>query len=337
MSWSKDDFINNWKSNIEDFQDELYFPYSSKDNSEIVKELSSSLVNSPDLKKNLIDHYSHFTDFNATIGQNDEDYQYSYEEGYYKAFKSVIASSPIDSDSFLMPALFLARHYIEICLKDEIINVSIAIGAPFTIGKTNNHKLKQLGITFKKLLDDNELNILKPEFFEIIYLIDELTPHSDEYRYEFDKKGEFSLPIEVSNGSCSSESPQMINLVELTKYLNYLYINFYSLLFILNFNGESVLGDTPFANPYVKGLLYGILYSKVSKDFFKDFSDEQESDVKSLIKDIVGQNNLLIKDIEVKFMGNNKKIQVSMGENELFSIFKNKNLWKLQTPSVING
>ena len=78
-----------------------------------------------------------------------------------------------------MPALFLARHYIELSLKDEIINVSIATGSNFIIGSKGNHSLIELSHSFKKLLENNYLNILHSKFFDIVETIAKLIVHSN--------------------------------------------------------------------------------------------------------------------------------------------------------------
>ena len=119
-----------------------------------------------------------------------------------------------------MPALFLARHYIELSLKDEIINVSIATGSNFIIGSKGNHSLIGLSHSFKKLLEDNYLNILHSKFFDIVETIAKLSPKSDEFRYTIDVKGKYHLPISFTD---DNDSPNVINLMVLCQYLNYIY------------------------------------------------------------------------------------------------------------------
>ncbi|MCO6544091.1 MAG: hypothetical protein J6584_09015 [Lactobacillus sp.] len=333
---TKKDFKANWQHIAELSKDDLFFPYkkNSDSKSSLIKALSTVVS---DKDKNIGDKIvkpSKFTNYNATIGQNYEDYQYSYEEGYFNVFKLTIAESFHDSDSYLMPALFLARHYAEICLKNEIINISIATGTPFIIGESKNHSLKKLNEKFKKLLDDNDLNILNSNFFEIIDYINELTPKSDEYRYNINKKGKYNLPVDhVYN----NHAPRLINLIVLGQYINSLYVYLSSLQRILNDSDGSILSDTFFSNPSVKGILYGILFSKKSKKVKEFLSQNQQSNIKQWIDQIIKDNILKINpsDIKVEEQEIGKKYLILIANKKLFEIFKEYDLWKLKTDSFI--
>lgn len=185
MEYTKKQIKNNWEKDIIDFASKLQYPFDENDKSSLAKSLSAIPEESSD-KRNPLTSYGApgaASNYNAPIGQEYDDYQYSYEEGYFKAFKLIIAGIKNDSESFLMPALFLARHYIELSLKDEITNVSIATGSKFSIGNKESHDLTELSNLFKKLLEENGLNVLQKKFFDIIESIDKLSPKSDEFRW----------------------------------------------------------------------------------------------------------------------------------------------------------
>ncbi len=330
MKYSNEQFKCNWKKDIETFSYLLSYPFISQDQNNRAKILSSVPDESTDIDNELT-RYSDFTYFNATIGQNYDDYQYSYEEGYFKAFKLVIAGSPDDSDSFVMPALFLARHYIELSLKDEILNISIATGSKLTIGDKENHNLLSLGNEFKKLLDDNHLDILSPQFFDIIKLIASLTPKSDEFRYTFDIDGKYNLPINFTDNNSFS----VINLIALSSYLNYVYIRLHSLLFILT-DDESVFSGTVWDNPYVKGLLYGIIHSKSSKSISNFLEKASTGKIKNWLSSLIANNNLKIQSKDISISKQENHYQVLLGGQKIFMLFRDKKSWYLKTPPLIS-
>lgn len=331
MEYTKKQIKYNWEKNIKDFTDKLQYPYSENNQSDLAKRLSSLPEETVD-KTSPLTSYSEATNYNALIGQEYDDYQYSYEEGYFKAFKLIIAKSGNDSESFLMPALFLARHYIELSLKDEITNVSIATGSKFSIGNKERHGLAELSNLFKKLLEDNDLNILQPKFFDIIESIDKLSPKSDEFRYTTDVRGKYNLPIDFTD---DRESPKVINLIVLSQYLNYIYLHLYSLYFILEDNEESLLTDTIFENPYVKGLLYGIVHSNISKTLNKSSEDQIASKIKNCISSIISNNNLTIDSSDIKVDRYDDGYQVLLNSSKLFILFKNDRSWFLKTRPLI--
>lgn len=332
MKYTKNQFKYNWKKDIEDFTYKLQYPFDENNKSHLAKSLSAIPEESSD-KKNSLTSYSEATNYNAPIGQEYDDYQYSYEEGYFKAFKLIIAGLSNDSESFLMPALFLARHYIELSLKDEITNVSIATGSKFSIGNKESHCLTELSNSFKKLLEENDLNILQEKFFDIIESIDKLSPKSDEFRYTTDVSGKYNLPIDFTD---DKESPNIVNLIRLGQHLNYIYLHLYSLYFILEDNEESLLADTVFENPYVKGLLYGVVHSKnISKTLNKSSEDQIASKIKNCISSVIYNNNLKIDSSDIKVDKFDDGYQVLLDSSKLFMIFKNDESWILKTRPLI--
>lgn len=331
MEYTKKQIKYNWEKNIEDFTDKLQYPYSENNQSDLAKRLSSLPEETVD-KTSPLTSYSEVTDYNAPIGQEYDDYQYSYEEGYFKAFKLTLAGSGNDSESFLMPALFLARHYIELSLKDEITNVSIATGTSFKVGNKDNHCLTDLSISFKKLLEENSLNILHSKFFDIVQAIDSLSPKSDEFRYTTDLSGKYNLPIAFTD---DNKLPKVINLIVLGQYINYIYLHLYSLYFILEDNEESLLTDTIFENPYVKGLLYGIVHSNISKTLNESSEDQIASKIKNCISSIISNNNLTIDSSNIKVDRYDDGYQVLLNSSELFILFKNDRSWFLKTRPLI--
>lgn len=331
MEYTKEQIKYNWEKNIEDFTDKLQYPYSENNRSDLAKRLSSLPEETVD-KTSPLTSYSEVTDYNAPIGQEYDDYQYSYEEGYFKAFKLTIAGSGNDSESFLMPALFLARHYIELSLKDEITNVSIATGSKFSIGNKERHGLAELSNLFKKLLEDNDLNILQPKFFDIIESIDKLSPKSDEFRYTTDVRGKYNLPIDFTD---DRESPKVINLIVLGQYLNYIYLHLYSLYFILEDNECSLFSGTIFGNPYVKGLLYGVVHSSISRTLNSASEDPISEEIRNCISSVIANNNLKIESRDIKVDKSDDGYQVLLDSSALFMIFENDESWFLKTRQLI--
>lgn len=361
MEYTKKQIKNNWEKDIIDFASKLQYPFDENDKSYLAKSLSaipeessdkrnpltsySISEKSPD-KRNPLTSYGAAINYNAPIGQEYDDYQYSYEEGYFKAFKLIIAGSSNDSESFLMPALFLARHYIELSLKDEIINVSIATGSKFSIGNKESHDLTELSNLFKKLLEENGLNVLQKKFFDIIESIDKLSPKSDEFRYTTDISGKYNLPIDFT---ADKESPRVINLIVLGQYLNYIYLHLYSLYFILEDNDESVLTGTIFDNPYVKGLLYGVVHSNLSNVLNKSSKNQISKKIKSCISSVISNNNLKkrrnskaisnhlkIESSDIKVDKSDGSYQVLLNDSVLFMIFENNKSWWLKTQPLLD-
>jgi len=332
MEYTKKQIKYNWEKDIIDFAYKLQYPFDENDKSHLAKSLSAIPEESSD-KRNPLTSYSEATNYNATIGQENDDYQYSYEEGYFKAFKLIIAGSGNDSESFLMPALFLARHYIELSLKDEITNVSIATGSKFSIGNKESHYLTELSNSFKKLLEENGLNVLQEKFFDIIESIDKLSPKSDEFRYTTDISGKYNLPIDFTD---DKESPSVINLIVLGQYLNYIYLHLYSLYFILEDNEESVLADTIFENPYVKGLLYGVAHSNISNVLNKSSENQISKKIKNCISSVISNNNLKIDSSDIKVDKSDGSYQVLLNDSVLFMIFENNKSWWLKTQPLLD-
>lgn len=162
--------------------------------------------------------------------------------------------------------------------------------------------------------------------------IGELSPKSDEFRYTTDLSGKYNLPIAFTD---DNKLPKVINLIVLGQYINYIYLHLYSLYFILEDNEESLLTDTIFENPYVKGLLYGIVHSNISKTLNKSSEDQIASKIKNCISSIISNNNLTIDSSDIKVDRYDDGYQVLLNSSKLFILFKNDRSWFLKTRPLI--
>jgi hypothetical protein len=133
---------------------------------------------------------------NACVGQNGLNNIVSYELGYDKALKAVVAdtlTNHTNVDLTIYPILFLARHRIELFLKRlirplEEMNVCLCTGTP-TKAQTKVHDLKEL-FEYIAALSVGDRRIAE--------LIDRLMPYVVDY-YDIDLTGEtFRYPEDFS-------------------------------------------------------------------------------------------------------------------------------------------
>lgn len=80
MEYTKEQIKYNWGKDTEHFSYSLYYPFSEESQSSLARILSAVPEESTDTQS-LLTSYSESTNYNATIGQEYDDYQYSYEEG----------------------------------------------------------------------------------------------------------------------------------------------------------------------------------------------------------------------------------------------------------------
>lgn len=98
MAISKKAFIDSWKRSIAD----LSVPSSSFEEVDEWEDITKAGSD---------------TNYNAAVKQDGFGDEYSYEDGYFKAFKVITQQAKKDSDSLVMPVMFVARHLIELTLK----------------------------------------------------------------------------------------------------------------------------------------------------------------------------------------------------------------------------
>lgn len=311
---TKKEFIEFWKRSID-------------------REDKGPISNSEDVQGLLFSNGSNIG-MNATIGQNYEDYQHSYENGYFSALMSVFEDARNDSDSSLMPIIFLSRHYLELSLKDEVLNLSIIFGTPMIIGNDLSHDLKGLATQFQHLLKQNGINFFSDDdvFWKIASIIGVLSPYSDEFRYTFNVHGRYNLPISYND---DENNHYVVNLEYLQRCMNYVHDYLQALQFITNDNEDSYLYDTPFWNPYIKGMLYLVLYSRTQKKAENILKSHSSSQVKNWIKEIIENSNLRINSDDVTIEWAPEEYIVKLCNENLFKIFSNQGTWSLKTSSII--
>lgn len=286
--YSKEDFICFWESEIDSYKKEevfnITYPFNSKESQDEINnklsefqddnmtedELYANLyhkqVEVQKENENVRDFYTRVTKdkifevppkYLVKINKNEGTDQYSYENGYFLAFKILVsfAVSPsiiYDESELYLPIFFLARHYIELSLKDAIFNLSIVTGKPLKIGESPKHNLCQLSEDFETLLteykfysekSENSRNlILNKTFFNIPKAISKLSQKSDEFRYPVNSQGEISI---------SRNKPTLFNLLGLTKDMNYFFACMDSLSLVVN----SSFQDTVYEDDTIIGVL----------------------------------------------------------------------------------
>ncbi|AWV37892.1 hypothetical protein EQZ98_05740 [Leuconostoc mesenteroides] len=200
--------------------------------------------------------------FNMTIGQNFESGEYTFRQGYYLAFKATIqeAYKSPDSDSMGVAAIFLARHYIELCLKDSIFDLNMVLGNDIQIyNNRNGHELDVLLADFKRLMgwESGKLDVGDENFITIIEIFDKLSSNNDEYRYATDNQGNLHIPIETD----PSNQEFVFNLEILFLYVHYIHVYFNNLFYILSDDG-SIMAEQALNNPFVIAFVHFIVGSK---------------------------------------------------------------------------
>lgn len=351
------DFKNSWKCLVATSTNDSFYPYSP----DTLPPDNKTMDALSDVPKGIdnIEHWltqsGQFTYYNAPISQDYDDHQYSYEKGYYYAFKAVMFHAWSDSESYLMPATFLARQYTELCLKDSIFNISLATGADIPIGSTQDHCLLKLGSSFHKLLDDTDLNILKPMFFDIINAMSSLSPKSDEFRFTTGINGDYNFPIEPVRANIQGKQSNdnggltSVNLINLAQCINYLALFFGSLYYLLYEDDNSPSMKSPVFNPYFSGLISSISRSSFYKDCNKYVNDYSYRSmvakrIKKEISAIINRNGLKYldpKNIKVDVCDKSYRVlyhiqgEDSIRNAKLFDIYNDDDqTWFMKTPSL---
>lgn len=207
--------------------------------------------------------YNENSDLNMTFGQNFEIGDYTFRQGYYSSFKSIIENSAEDSDSMGSVAIFVARHYLELSLKDAILDLQLTLGKDIPIKKRNNHQLDELIVDFKMLMDweDGKIDNTDQMFIDIILLFHELSPKNDEFRYSTDRVGNLHFPIEQG----LSEQNDVLNLGVLLQYVNYANTYFQNLFYILSNGDDSLMGRNGLNNPFIIAFVHFLVNSSEIK------------------------------------------------------------------------
>lgn len=299
---SKQTLIESWNKMIESYSNDLSFP--------------SSLYKLEDGWKDITKAGS-ATNYNAAVAQNGFGDEYSYEEGYFKAFQVIAEIAKVDSDSFIMPTMFMARHFIELTLKDLIFNLSITFGEPLATNQKNSHDLKALCDKLRELaLKFDFPQFADYTFSKIIYQIDDISPKSDEYRYPTDQKG--LLNIKKDN------MPSLINIKALNHNISYLYNLTQSLLIVINNDSDSFSEGSIYSNESIIELIKLLMHSK--------FSTSEGKDLKNKITGIIGSNQLDLDKKCIKMKNNT----MFYGGAEVLTFIQEGNKTLLKTQRLID-
>ncbi|TOY70581.1 hypothetical protein DIS12_03755 [Leuconostoc citreum] len=278
----------------------------------------SHVPNDLETIKNVLYTAGENPDLNMTIGQNFEDGEYTFQQAYFLAFQSTIAHAEVDSDSCGIAAIFLARHYVEICLKDAIFNLNIILGKNVEIGVNNYHSIHDLLVTFKTIMEWNQDNMNSDfrAFINVMQLLHELSPKNDEYRYSANNAGELHFPIDFETLDTESDL-NIINLGVLSYYIKYVHKYFQDLFFILSDGHDSMMGQIGMNSPYITAFIRYFISSKTIK---KNAQNLNNNVVKSVL------NNYKYKDrIEPTCIDNNYPFKISILGKEMFYITKMDN------------
>lgn len=279
------------------------------------KEVFSSVPNDPEKIKNILYTAGEKPDLNMTIGQNFEDGEYSFQQAYFLAFQSTIKHAEVDSDSCGIAAIFLARHYVEICLKDAIFNLNIILGNDVEIGVNNDHSIYDLLVTFKKIMGWNQdnMNADFTAFINVMQLLYELSPKNDEYRYSTNNAGELHFPIDFTTPNTESDL-NIINLGVLSIYMECVHEYFQDLFFVLSDGSDSIMGQTEMNSPYITAFARYLISSKAIKKNAQNLN-------KNIVKSVL--NNFKYKDqINPTCLGNNYPFIISVSGENKFSIIE---------------
>ena len=147
---------------------------------------------------------------NACLRVGDE---YAYREGYRRGAQILVRTieeTQCDQDFLVYPIVFLYRHHVELVLKRVIEQAPYLIERPLTKAENDHlekHRLSLLWGDFRPMAAAiSELagwNALPPEDIEgigdYIRQIDEVDPGSYSLRYALSKKGDPSLPEELTH------------------------------------------------------------------------------------------------------------------------------------------
>lgn len=303
MLISKKEFNNSWNNSIKNYSKDLQSPFSWE-----------KATGWEDIAK-----HGKIVDYNAAIAQTEPGDEYSYEEGYFKAFKSVIYLAREDSDSLVMPAIFLARHFIELTLKKLIFNLSITFGEPIKIKEGNIHELKTLSEDLKNIALKHKLLrfTLDNDFWKIIDQMAEISPKSDEYRYPTNQKGKWNLDEHLPS--------HLINLVALNNNMNYFYLLTQSLLIIISNSADSVYEGSVYENPYVVELINIVVNGNPKYD-----------NVKDKILGLIDNYKVPLNKKDMEFITSDDGTTVNYNDKKLFTImFMNTNECYLKTDGLV--
>lgn len=309
MMISKETFDSNWNKGIEDYKKDCTYPF-------LDLESNNSWSKVADEWGNIIRAGS-ATNYNAAIAQDEPGDEYSYEMGYFKAFKVICYSAKEDSDSLVMPAMFIARHFIELTLKNLIFNLSIIFGKPMQIGQKNTHDIKKLCDELREIaLQYNLTPFADHSFSKIIYQMGDISPKSDEYRYPTKNNGEWNFQ--------DADATHLINLMALNHNMNYFYSLTQSLLLLINDSSDSIYAETAYGNAYIIEFIKIVINSK-----FKD------NKVKDKIKEIIGTHKLPLEKKNMLFKESNDGMEIDYGNEDLFTIVQQEGRFYLKTDGLI--
>ncbi|MCC4347054.1 hypothetical protein LMB39_00245 [Limosilactobacillus reuteri] len=314
MKITRKEFNESWAIEREAYKEDCKYPFF---NLEIEEDWGVIPEEYEDITK-----AGRATSYNAAINQNSPGDEYSYEVGYFKAFKLIAYFAKEDSDSFVMPAIFIVRHFIELTLKNLIFNLSIVLGEPIKINKNNTHNLKELKEEVYKIASKYKLSpLMDNNFLEIINQLSEISPKSDEYRYPTNQSGEWNL----KNNTPPSH---IINLITLNHNMNYFYLLTQSLLILITNSSDSIFEGTVYTNPFVIELIKII----TNKRFPENIA---ESQVQDRVIGVIDSYNLPLEKAEIRCRENNSGIEVIYGDLSLFTITgQGENLY-LKTEALI--
>lgn len=147
--------------------------------------------------------------YNAYLRNGDE---YAYREGYRRGAQCLVQAvgeTERDQDFLVYPIIFLYRHHIELALKRIIRQAPYLIERPLTKLESdhlNQHRLDWLWHDFKPMAAAisraagwDELPTEDVEGIDdYIHQLYEVDPRSDSLRYAHSKKGDPSLPKELT-------------------------------------------------------------------------------------------------------------------------------------------
>ena len=287
----------------------------------------------------------------AAINQVYSDDSYSYMEGYYKAFKSAFNESINDTDSYVMPLMFLARQYMELSLKESIFYLSVCFGNSIEIGKFNNHNLKVLLHDFQKIIYENNLNDIIPYYdplYMIIHQISQLSKYSDEFRYPFDNKGivqfkglncekDINKAICQCKGlDCKKNEIRLIDLNKLNNNLDYIYQRLQNLIIYVC---EPILDEQSVYDTFKQHIIRRITSNRKLSDLKKSGKLDEQS-IRDYISGLVdynapGYGNHLTINI-TENSGSNHISIVTNKVNWLELIGDKENKWWLKTRKVVD-
>lgn len=312
MKITKKDFYDSWNRNIKSYSEDCSYPFYGLKNNDVWRKISKEYENITKAGNN--------SSYNAAIAQSDVNDEYSYEVGYFKAFKLIAYFSKEDSDSIVMPAVFVARHFIELTLKNLIFYLHIVFGD--TIRKENTHNLKTLYCHLRAITLKHDLKPLNEErFSKFISQMAGISPKSDEYRYSTKQNGVWNFQ--------NTDDPHLINLMALNHNINYFYSVTQSLLMLISDSSDSLLEDSVYncscTIELIRLFINNSSSGKVPKNKIKD-----------TIIGLIDSYKLQFEKDALTFEEHNSKVEVNYNGVNLF-IFasQGENEYCLQTKGLV--